>query len=230
MPIPRRKRTRRERARVREDVLETLREAIVSGVLLPGESLVVDELRGWLEAGSAAIREALVVLAAERLVVRRANRPAIVAPMTKADSLDLLRVYATLAQTAYVWGAPHLTELDIREMRATCRELAEAVRASELRAASDATMRLHAVIIRRAGSRQLYELLESRVNQIHRLIRLQYPDAYTPDSVRIHEGVVRAFEAGQTHLALTLLRQAWSGLRRGLAAIPEEDWDSGEGS
>ncbi len=228
MPIPRRRRTQRQRTQVHEDVLERMREAIVSGALLPGESLVVDELCSWLDVSGTPVREALAVLAGEGLVVRRANRPAIVAPLTRAGSMDLLCVYGVLVETAYTWGAPRLTELDIREMKATCRELAEAVENSDLHAAADATMRFHIVVIRRAASAHLYQLLESYLSLVHRLIRLQYPDAYTPESIRIHEGVVRAFEAGDTGAALTLLRQAWDGLRQGLAAIDDDDWDAEE--
>jgi DNA-binding GntR family transcriptional regulator len=230
MPIPKRTRRRHERASVHEDILAALREAIVSGVLLPGESLVVEDLGSWLGVSSTPIREALAILAGEGLVVRRPNRPAMVAPLTKAGSMDFLRVYAALVETAYRWGAPNLTELDIREMRAAGRELAKAVEANDLTAAADSTMRLHIVLIRRANSRHLYELLESYLSRVHRLIRLQYPDAYTPDSIRLHEGVVDAFEAGDPQLALARLREAWDGLARGLAAIPDDDWDPEETS
>jgi DNA-binding GntR family transcriptional regulator len=100
-------------------VLATLREAIISGVLLPGETLVVDDLGEWLAVSSTPIREALAVLAGEGLVVRRVNQPAMVAPLTRQGALDLIRVYGVQVDTAYRWGAPHLTELDIREMRAS---------------------------------------------------------------------------------------------------------------
>jgi DNA-binding GntR family transcriptional regulator len=225
MPIPKRTRRRRERAGVHEDVLVTLREAIISGVLLPGESLVVDELGEWLAVSSTPIREALAILAGEGLVIRRANRPAIVAPLTKQGAIDLVRVYGVLVDTAYGWGAPHLTELDIREMRAARRELAEAIEASDLDGAADATARLHTVLVRRAGSEHLMELMASYLSRVHRLIRLQYPDAYTADSVRLHGAIVDAFEAGEVEHAIGLLREAWEGFARGIVAIPEGDWD-----
>jgi DNA-binding GntR family transcriptional regulator len=228
MPIPKRTRRRRERAGVHEDVLATLRQAIVSGVLLPGETLVVDELEEWLAVSSTPIREALTVLAGEGLVVRRANRPAVVAPLTKQGALDLVRVYGVLADTAYRWGAPHLTEIDIREMRAAGRELAESIEASDLDGAAEATMRLHVVLIRRAGSVHLTQLLVSYLSRVHRLIRLQYPDAYAPSSIALHEAIIDAFENGDTDLALARLDDAWQGLARGVEAIPDDDWDPDE--
>jgi DNA-binding GntR family transcriptional regulator len=150
MPIRRTRTT--ERTGVHEDVLAALREAIISGVLLPGESLVVEELGEWLAVSGTPIREALAVLAGEGLVIRRADRPAMVAPLTKKGSLDFVRVFGVLVDTAYRWGAPHLTELDIREMRAARRNLAQAIEASDLDDAADATGRLHTVLVRRAGA------------------------------------------------------------------------------
>jgi DNA-binding GntR family transcriptional regulator len=228
MPIPKRTRRRRERTGVHEDVLATLREAVISGVLLPGESLVVEDLGEWLAVSGTPIREALAVLAGEGLVVRRANRPAMVAPLTKEGSLDCVRVYGVLVDTAYRWGAPHLTELDIREMRAAWRELAGAIEAGDLDGAAAATARLHTVLVRRSRSEHLMELMESYLSRVHRLIRLQYPDAYTPDSLRLHGAVIDAFEAGDAERALDLLREAWEGFARGIAAIPDGDWDPEE--
>ena len=66
MPIPKRTGRGREQAGVREDVLATLREAIISGILLPGESLVVDKLGEWLAVSSTPIRDALAILAAQK--------------------------------------------------------------------------------------------------------------------------------------------------------------------
>jgi DNA-binding GntR family transcriptional regulator len=228
MPIPKRTRRGHERAGLHEDVLATLREAIISGVLLPGESLVVDELGEWLAVSSTPIREALATLAGEGLVVRRANRPAMVAPLTKMGSLDCVRVFGVLVDTAYRWGAPHLTELDIHEIRAARRELAKAIEASDLDGAADATARLHTVLVRRAESGHLMELMESYLSRVHRLVRLQHPDAYTPDSLRLHGAIIDAFEAGDVERAIVLLREAWEGFARGIAAIPDGDWDPEE--
>ena len=151
-----------------------------------------------------------------------------VAPLTKKGSLDCVRVYGVLVDTAYRWGAPHLTELDIREMRAARCELAETIEASDLDGAADATARLHTVLVRRAQSEHLMELMESYLSRVHRLIRLQYPDAYTADSVRLHGAIVDALAAGEVGRAIGLLREAWEGFARGIAAIPDSDWDPEE--
>lgn len=230
MPIPKRTRRRPERTGAHEDVLAALREAIISGVLLPGESLVVEELGEWLAVSGTPIREALAVLSGEGLVIRRANRPATVAPLTKEGSLDFVRVFGVLVDTAYRWGAPHLTELDIREMRAARRDLAQAIESSDLDGAADATTRLHTVLVRRAGSGHLMELMESYLSQVHRLVRLQYPDAYTPESLRIQGAAIDAFAAGDAERAIGLLREAWESFARGIAAIPDDDWDAEEAS
>ena len=129
-------------------MLATLREAIISGVLLPGESLVVDELGEWLAVSSTPIREALAILAGEGLVVRRANRPAMVAPLTKQGAIDLVRVYGVLVDTAYRWGAPHLTELDIREMRAAGASSPRPSRPATSTAPPTPPPRLHTVLVR----------------------------------------------------------------------------------
>lgn len=62
------------RRSLREQVHNTIRDAVFDGTLLPGERLRDEELSTWLGVSRTPIREALNVLAAEGLVEMVANR------------------------------------------------------------------------------------------------------------------------------------------------------------
>ena len=62
------------------DVLTRLRLAVIEGALTPGQRLVETELAEQFNASRGAIRQALLVLENERLVIRPRNRGASVRP------------------------------------------------------------------------------------------------------------------------------------------------------
>ena len=83
-------------ASLRQQVLEGLRKAIVSGELPPGQRLTERELIENLEVSRTVIREALRQLEAERLIEVIPNKGPIVRALTRAEAEDLYRIRAVL--------------------------------------------------------------------------------------------------------------------------------------
>lgn len=71
------------------DVLQRLRDNILSCELKPGEKLRFEALRDRYEVSFSTLREALARLAAEQLVTSEGQRGFVVAPVSMADLLDL---------------------------------------------------------------------------------------------------------------------------------------------
>lgn len=71
-----------------DDLVENLRERIVSGQLSPGVRLSQQQLAEELEVSRTPLREALQRLATEGLVVGQANRGMVVAPAPLSDVED----------------------------------------------------------------------------------------------------------------------------------------------
>jgi len=71
------------------DLRAQLRKDIVSCELAPGQRLKFEELRARYDAGIGSLREALMQLEADGLVVAESNRGFCVAPVTIADLEDI---------------------------------------------------------------------------------------------------------------------------------------------
>ena len=83
-------------ALLRQQVLEQLREAIISGVLLPGARLIERELTEQMGVSRTVVREALRQLEAEHLVEVIPNKGPFVRQLSINEAEDLYRIRAVL--------------------------------------------------------------------------------------------------------------------------------------
>jgi GntR family transcriptional regulator, trigonelline degradation regulator len=83
-------------ASLRQQVLEGLRNAIVSGELPPGKRLTERELIEIMDVSRTVIREALRQLEAERLIEVIPNKGPVVRALTSDEAEDLYRIRAVL--------------------------------------------------------------------------------------------------------------------------------------
>src|SRR5207248_1577068 len=83
-----------------EFVCQTLRQAILSCELRPGERLVIDDLARRLLVSIIPVREALQVLQAEGLVLTVPHVGATVAPVSRESILDVFTVLEGLEVVA----------------------------------------------------------------------------------------------------------------------------------
>ena len=82
------------------DLRAMLRKDIVSCELAPGQRLKFEELRTRYDAGIGSLREALMQLVADGLVVAESNRGFCVAPVTIADLEDITELRVDIERKA----------------------------------------------------------------------------------------------------------------------------------
>ena len=99
---------------------ELIREAIVDGRLEPGERLKEEELAREMGISRTPIREALLMLQAEGLVVAIPNRGAMVRVHTPEDLDDLYQLRALLEGHATRRAATRISEPEIELLRESC--------------------------------------------------------------------------------------------------------------
>jgi DNA-binding GntR family transcriptional regulator len=88
------------RASLAEQIAEFIRKLIVAGELKPGERIVESRIAKEIGVGQPTVREALVALEHEGLVVRKANQGCVVTSLTRAEICQLIRVRAELETLA----------------------------------------------------------------------------------------------------------------------------------
>ena len=81
---------------ISDQIAEVLRNLIVSGDLNPGERIVESRVAKQLGVGQPTVREALVALEHQGLVVRKSNQGCVVTSLTRSEIADVLRIRGEL--------------------------------------------------------------------------------------------------------------------------------------
>jgi len=88
------------RAPVSGQIAESIRSMIVAGDLQPGDRIVESRIARQIGVGQPTVREALVALEHQGLVVRKANQGCVVTSLTRAEICQLVRIRAELETLA----------------------------------------------------------------------------------------------------------------------------------
>ena len=155
-------------APVREHVVKNLREAIVTGVLAPGQKLVEAKLCEDLGVSRASLREALRQLEAERLIHIVPFKGPTVADMTWDEASQIYEVRELLEGHAAFLFASLATDEALRTMREALAEFDAAVKKGNARVLVTSTRRFYDVML--AGCRN--RVIEDFLNGLNARISL----------------------------------------------------------
>lgn len=180
------------RRRLREEVLDVLRQMILSGRLQPGEHLLQDRLAAELGVSRTPLREALLKLQEEGLVRFSRTRGVTVTVLDLAELLDLYSVRAVLDGLAAGQAATRAGEAQIELIKAVLdRMTATQLDEREWLALN---LQFHEAVYRASGNSTLHQLM-SYMEQTSRMsLRfLTYPAqrirTYYEQHVRIYEAI-----------------------------------------
>ncbi|MGH7608847.1 MAG: GntR family transcriptional regulator [Candidatus Dormibacteria bacterium] len=104
-------------------VVDTVREMILTGQLLPGSALRQRDLAKLLGVSPTPVREAIRKLESEGLVHFRTRRGAIVAPADPGQLEESLRILAVLEGLAGRMAVEQMVDSDLHEIEALQEEL-----------------------------------------------------------------------------------------------------------
>jgi DNA-binding GntR family transcriptional regulator len=185
-----------------------LHAAIVSGELSPGERLIEEELAERLGRSRGAVREAILRLGHDGLVVRERNRGARVRRFTVGEAVEILEARAALESVAAGYAALRRTDAEARELKALVEDMERLHRAGELLAASERNALMHSRILEISGHRIAQDIC-SRLNS--QMVRFQFRTVLVPGrpqrSLAEHERVVEAIAASDREGAEDAMRE-----------------------
>jgi len=198
---------------------QALRDAIVSGELLPSERLVEEDLSRRLGIGRAAVRMALVRLEHDGLVEHERHRGARVRRVSEEEAVEILEVRAALESLAARRAAERATAQDVRDLRAILREMRGHRERGDLMAVSDANAALHRRILEISGHETARRLSGTLMSQI---VRFQYRTVLLPGrsdrSLREHTAIVQAIAVANGDMAERAMRRHLSQVADALRA------------
>lgn len=195
---------------LRDVVFNTLRQAILTGDLKPGERLMEMHLADKLGVSRTPIREAIHKLELEGLVTIIPRRGAEVAQITEKSMNDVLEVRRALDALCAELACDRISEKELDDLKAACDHFELTTHTQDLKKIAQADVALHDIIVQATGNQRLIQLINNLSEQMYR-----YRFEYIKDSRRhemlveehriIYQSIVRkdketAAAAARTHI------------------------------
>lgn len=158
---------------LRDVVFNTLRKAILTGELKPGERLMEIHLANQLGVSRTPIREAIRKLELEGLVIMIPRRGAEVAQITEKSLKDVLEVRRALDALCAELACDRITQEEKLQLKAACDEFEKATRTGDVTTIAGADVKLHDIIVKATGNRRLIQLINNLSEQMYRY-RFEY--------------------------------------------------------
>jgi DNA-binding GntR family transcriptional regulator len=164
----------RTRGSSRKNVYETLRNEILTMALAPGQLLDETTLAERFNMSRSPIREALIRLAGDELVVTLPNRSTIVAPIEIAtfpkyvEALDIAQRMNTRLAAAL------RTEADLKTITRRQKEFEASVETGNHLQMSEANKKFHMAIANAGRNSYLASFYERLLNQGQRMLHLHF--------------------------------------------------------
>lgn len=178
---------------LRDVVFNTLRQAILTGELKPGERLMEIHLANKLGVSRTPIREAIRKLELEGLVTMIPRRGAEVAQITGKSLQDVLEVRRSLDALCAELACERISDEEIAALEAACKEFEEATYTKDARVIAAADVALHDIIIKATNNNRLVQLVNNLAEQMYRY-RFEYIKDYSMHGRLVEEHRV-IFEA-----------------------------------
>ncbi len=200
-------------------IFETLREEIMLGALMLGDELRQDEIAERFRVSRIPVREALRMLAMERLVELRPHHKAIVRKYSSAEIEDIFLIRSLLEPKAAVMACEHIKKADLDNLRALLVKMGPLNRASDLVRYLRFNRAFHMAIYRLAGSPILVNLIAHYIDQSSRFIHIYLKATETFGKAHVeHEEIYKACEARDPVVLEQLIRDH---VRQTLAVLHE---------
>ena len=195
---------------LRDVVFNTLRKAILTGELKPGERLMEIHLANQLGVSRTPIREAIRKLELEGLVIMIPRRGAVVAQITEKSLKDVLEVRRALDALCAELACDRITMDEKLKLQQACKDFEAATAAGDVTSIAQADVALHDIIVEATDNQRLIWLVNILSEQMYRY-RFEYikdesqHNRLVEEHKMIYESIVtgdkkRAAEAAKLHI------------------------------
>ena len=188
---------RRAPAPLRHQVLDYVRQAIISGRLAPGARLVERDLIEMMGVSRTVIREALRQLETEGLVATIPNKGPVVRELTAAEAKDLYAIRGALLGLTARFFVQNGDDADVQTLRAALDETAACYDAGDPERILDAKTCFYDVLVAGARSESLSAMLSTLHARIWRwrALGLSHPSRSPTRSRESIDGLRAMFDA-----------------------------------
>jgi DNA-binding GntR family transcriptional regulator len=215
-------------ASLADSIRARVREAILRGDFAPGEHVREVEIAARYEVSRGPVREALLQLEQEGLVLLRRNRGAVVARLSRADLEEVYSLRLALERLATARAVEHGTDADFAELDAVLHEFRGSRSGQPLteQEAADQDVRFHDAVYRAAHHDRLYAAWTAIRSQVYVLLlgRNVAGRDFREDTYLGHLELAYLIRArDRTHAVTTTEQHLEASYARVLASYPDPD-------
>lgn len=198
-----------KRQTVTASVTELIRGRIIAGEYPGGFQIRQEAIADELGVSRIPVREALVQLEGEGLVVIHTHRGAVVAPLNEADAVDIFEARLLLEPFMIELAIGNATDEDIGKVRQCMSAYAaELGRGASPAVLSALNWSFHEALTQPADRPRTLTIIASLYNAADRYLRLQInDDTAKARAVAGHEAIAEAFAKRDAPLAKALLKK-----------------------
>lgn len=180
--------------RLVDDVYHSLSSAILSGHIRPGERLIEARIAEELGVSRTTVRESLLKLERQGLVVNNPRRGTFVTRLSQSDALDLGYTRALLESFALTIGHTRINDQLIAQLETHLDEMGACALPEDVPRLVKIDLNFHRLLVETAGSGRIIELWSSLNGQIGALfIRgVEQQHANIDDVVALHRRLLDA--------------------------------------
>ena len=216
----------KQRRVLTDDVVESLRDAILDGTLAAGARLIEDDLAAMLKVSRGPIRQAIFRLEQEGLVAHEPHRGATVVEVSAADAEEIFSLRTILEQLSITRACRRATAADLAALEAILKRFKDTPRTTMTRKlAAEIDIDFHDTLFQAAHHGRLYQAWERLRSQVFLFLLLRdlqpagFKDSWHRDHVHLLESVQGGDEAGASALMATHLGGAYTRLQQHLGSV-----------
>ncbi len=180
---------------LRDVVFNTLRDAILTGKLLPGERLMENQLAEKLGVSRTPVREALRMLELENLVELVPRKGAQVLDMTEKDIINILEIRRALEGLATSIACKKMSKDCLQQLKSMEADFERAVAENDVDRFVDIDEEFHDMIFQATDNDKLIQMFRNLRIQLYRYRMAQAKnDRSMATIVAHHRSILRALE------------------------------------
>jgi DNA-binding GntR family transcriptional regulator len=181
---------------LRDQVVDQIRTAIIEGRLKPNDHIVESNLTRQLGVSRTPVREALILLEQDGLVVSYPHRGSFVRNFTAQDAKDIFSMRTTLENFAGELIIDELDESDYQHLEQLIETQRSAIAAGDFRQVRTTDMSFHHYLVNRSQHSLLIQNWQQIVAQIAAVLYIRaeaIPDYDEFHAIRDHSAILDAY-------------------------------------
>ncbi|NLO93245.1 MAG: GntR family transcriptional regulator [Clostridiaceae bacterium] len=193
---------------LRDVIFETLRKAIVTGEIKPGERLMEVSLAEQMGVSRTPVREAIRRLEAEGLVTMTPRKGTHVSHLSIKDIMDVLEVRTVLDKLATDLAAKRIQPVQIKSLEAAHKGFINCVEKNNIDGAVRKDVEFHDIIYAASGNPRLIAVATSLREHVYRFRVLYMKDNLIAENVlNEHEEILSALRKAESQKASVLAEE-----------------------